>query len=479
MKQDERNESMKSPGVLGRTLDLMRKLRFYEVILLIVIVLVIGAWSVLEITQSSVFCGNTCHIMRPHYNDWKTSSHSQVACVQCHHPAGGGGQFVSRWSALGQVASYFTRTYGERTRAEVSDSGCLKEGCHSKRLLDGQVTFQGDILFDHRPHLQQLRRGKILRCSTCHSQVAMGDHITVVEDACFICHFKDRRISPETADCMLCHGTLEGQSDSMNARFDHTDYLDRGVQCERCHASIISGGGEVKEENCLNCHTLPVQVVLTEPAEILHRKHVTDHSVECDDCHEPIRHAIERDLNAATFDCSLCHENRHSGILLLYQGKGVDGVKPSPSPMFQAQVGCRGCHIVPRQLPDESLALTGQTMKAVSIACDSCHGSGYVQVLEGWKKNTDRAVRMAVSLLAEAERAVASSPPDGSSLIEARRLLQDGRHNLLFVKASVPVHNPDYALSVLDKAVKDLNSVITLTRQVKNGIQESQPNQDP
>ena len=90
---------MKAPGVIGRALDLIRKLRFYEVLLLIFIVLVIGSWSVFEITQSSVFCGNTCHIMRPHYNDWKTSSHSQVACVECHNPSGEGGQFVSRWSA--------------------------------------------------------------------------------------------------------------------------------------------------------------------------------------------------------------------------------------------------------------------------------------------------------------------------------------------------------------------------------------------
>lgn len=467
---------MKAPGVIGRALDLIRKLRFYEVLLLIFIVLVIGAWSVFEITQSSVFCGNTCHIMRPHYNDWKTSNHSQVACVECHNPSGESGQFVSRWSALAQVASYFTRTYGERTRAEVSDSGCLKEGCHSKRLLDGQVTFQGNILFDHRPHLQQLRRGKILRCSTCHSQVAMGNHITVVEDACFLCHFKDSGSSPETAACTLCHGTLEGQSGSMDGRFDHTGYLDRGVSCERCHSNIISGDGTVREEICLNCHSLPVKLVLSEPVEILHRKHVTDHSVECDDCHEPIRHSIERNLSAASFDCSSCHENRHSGILLLYQGKGVDGVTSAPSPMFLAQVACRGCHIVPQQLPDEILALTGKTMKAVSMACDSCHGTGYAEVLNTWKDDTGKAIREASSLLAEAEEALGALPPEDAALIEARRLLLEGRHNLLFVKASVPVHNPEYALAVLDKTVKDLKKVITLTRQVKNGVQENQPN---
>ena len=476
MNQDERKESRKSPHVLGRIFDLLRKLRFYEVLLLFFILLVIGMWSIFEITQSSVFCGNTCHIMRPHYSDWKTSSHKQVSCVECHNPAEGDGQSVSRWSALAQVASYFTRTYGEWTRAEVSDAGCLKEGCHSKRLLDGQVTFQGNILFDHRPHLQQLRRGKILRCSSCHSQVAMGDHITVVEDACFICHFKDGDSYPATMTCTLCHGSFEDPSRSMDVRFDHTDYLDRGVNCERCHSNIISGEGGVEEERCLNCHSLPLKVGLSEPVEILHRRHVTDHSVACDDCHEPIRHTIEGELTTADFDCSSCHDNRHSGILLLYQGKGVNNIASSPSPMFLAQVGCRGCHIVPEQLPDETLALTGQTMKAVSMACDSCHGDGYSEVLEIWKKDTEKAVRTTGNLLTEAEKALASSSMKNSTLIEARKLLEEGRHNLLFVRASVPIHNPDYALAILDKTIKDLKKIITLTRQVNNGVQESQPN---
>ncbi|TNF67054.1 MAG: hypothetical protein EP302_10695 [Bacteroidetes bacterium] len=476
MNQNERKESMKSPRGLGRFLDLMRKLRFYEILLLIFILLVIGVWSVFEITQSSVFCGNTCHIMRPHYNDWKTSSHNQVSCVECHNPTGDDDQFASRWSALAQVASYFTRTYGEWTRAEVSDTGCLKDGCHSKRLLDGQVTFQGNILFDHRPHLQQLRRGKILRCSTCHSQVAMGDHITVVEDACFICHFKQGAGYSTTARCTLCHGSLEDPSGAMDARFDHTDYLERGVNCERCHSSIISGDGKIEEDKCLSCHSLPVKLVLSEPVEILHRKHVTDHSVECDDCHEPIRHTIVRELTTAGFDCSSCHDNRHSGILLLYQGKGVNNITPTPSPMFLAQVGCRGCHIVPQQPPDETLELTGQTMKAVSTACDSCHGDGYNQVLGTWKKDTESAVRTTGALLAEAEKALASSPPENPTIIEAGRLLKEGRHNFLFVRASVPIHNTDYALAILDKTVKDLKKVITLTRQVNDGVQESQPN---
>jgi hypothetical protein len=226
----------------------------------------------------------------------------------------------------------------------------------------------------------------------------------------------------------------------------------------------------------LNCHSLPLKVGLSEPVEILHRRHVTDHSVACDDCHEPIRHTIERELTTADFDCSSCHDNRHSGILLLYQGKGVNNIASSPSPMFLAQVGCRGCHIVPEQLPDETLALTGQTMKAVSMACDSCHGDGYSEVLEIWKKDTEKAVRTTGNLLTEAEKALASSSMKNSTLIEARKLLEEGRHNLLFVRASVPIHNPDYALAILDKTIKDLKKIITLTRQVNNGVQESQPN---
>ena len=457
---------MKPSELLGKILALMRKLRFYEVILILCVVIVAGAWSLIEITESAIFCGNTCHVMRTYYEDWKESSHNKVSCVKCHNPEQEYGGIFSKFSGLAQVASYFTRTYGERTRAEVSDAGCLRDGCHSKRLLDGEVTYGEDILFDHRPHLQQLRRGKILRCTSCHSQVAMGNHIAVLADTCFICHFRDRGAGTETVRCALCHSTVgRAGSDLQGAPFDHTSYLDRGVTCSKCHQDVIRGNGEVDDTSCAVCHTRPMEADLSQSAEIMHRKHVTEHSVGCTQCHEPILHSTVAEIKQATLDCSSCHEDRHNGIIYMYQGRGAFGVRPMPSPMFRSRVGCRGCHIIPVVVPGGDTVFRGQTMKAITEACDACHGTGFSPLVGEWKTSINRALDAATRMLQESQGPIEESSGERGAVMEARRLLKDARHNLLFVRVSEPVHNPDYALAILRKTIEDLKRARTLVSQ--------------
>ncbi len=457
---------MKPLELFGKLLNLMRKLRFYEVVLLLCIAVVVGAWSLIEITESAIFCGNTCHIMRSYYQDWKDSSHNQVSCVECHNPEQEDTGIFPRFRALAQVASYFTRTYGEHTRAEVSDAGCLLDGCHSKRLLDGKVTFQGNILFDHRPHLQQLRRGKILRCTSCHSQVAMGNHITVVTDTCYICHLKDRESSEETARCSLCHNITDNLAPSSGAgSFDHTPYIDRGVSCDKCHQDVIRGEAEVDDARCVDCHTRPVELDASRPVELLHRTHVTDHSVACAQCHEPIRHSTLEQIEQKHLDCSSCHEDRHNGIVYMYQGTGAFGVTSKPSSKFLARVSCRGCHIVPMDIPPEKAALSGQTLKAIPEACDACHGPGFAPLVGKWKNALRDAHDETAALLQEIEGAVDRLPEESRIAIAARRLLKNARHNLMFVGASQPIHNPDYALAILNKATEDLNRAKALINQ--------------
>jgi nitrate/TMAO reductase-like tetraheme cytochrome c subunit len=45
--------------------------------------LVAGAYG-WQYTNSSSFCGTTCHTMPPEYNSYLTSPHARIACVECH-----------------------------------------------------------------------------------------------------------------------------------------------------------------------------------------------------------------------------------------------------------------------------------------------------------------------------------------------------------------------------------------------------------
>ena len=447
---------------LGKIVAAIRRLRFYEVLLLTFIAILLGAWSVKEITESALFCGSSCHIMRPYYEDWKTSAHDMVPCVDCHLEPSEEQQFVPQFKAVKQVASYLTRTYGEHSRAEVNDASCLKSECHSRRLLDGRVTFADNIRFDHTPHLQQLRRGKILRCTTCHSRVAMGAHVTVVEDACFICHFKDGGRESATSDCLLCHDAGENRDAKLSDSFDHDPLLERGVPCISCHQMVTRGEGQLKPESCRECHDQPVEDVLDEPVELLHRVHVTDHKVECSLCHDPIEHSIEEEAAAGPPLCGSCHEDKHKGILDMFSGTGARGVTPLPSPMRKAHVGCGGCHIVPDPAGGMGAAFSGMNMIAVRAACQSCHPDSYALKVDEWKTDIAAALKKAKQLLRETEQSLSVKVYGDAGI---RRTIDNVRHNILFVENSTAIHNRDYAVMILEKAARDLTALTENTRQ--------------
>ena len=105
---------------------------------------------------------------------------------------------------LVQLAKYLTGTESPRPAAEIPDASCLRSGCHDTRVLAGRVDFDG-IPFDHAPHLERLRRGKRLRCTSCHSQIVQGTHMTVTQSTCFLCHFKDEFFNEGLAACTRCH----------------------------------------------------------------------------------------------------------------------------------------------------------------------------------------------------------------------------------------------------------------------------------
>jgi len=187
------------------------------------VVLIYGA---MEVSSTPAFCGS-CHVMSPYYESWKTSNHAQIACVDCHIPPGVTAELEKKFEALSMVASYVTGTYGTNPWAEVDDEACLE--CHERRLLGGLEMF-GDILFDHRPHLTELRQGKRLRCTSCHSQIVQGSHITVTSSTCILCHFKNQTPNVGMARCTLCHQTPQRIVDREGVQFDHGDVVRFGME---------------------------------------------------------------------------------------------------------------------------------------------------------------------------------------------------------------------------------------------------------
>jgi len=82
-----------------------------------------------QVSSQPRFCGS-CHYMEPYYQSWKTSTHKDVTCVECHIPPGVRSEIRKKYEALAMVARYITGTYSTNPWAEVSDRSCLRPGCH-------------------------------------------------------------------------------------------------------------------------------------------------------------------------------------------------------------------------------------------------------------------------------------------------------------------------------------------------------------
>jgi hypothetical protein len=220
----------------------------------ILAVLVLLSLGMLQYSSSPSFC-NLCHVMTPYIQAWKASSHRQVPCVDCHIPPEPKAALWAKFQTINSVVHYVTRRYGTRPHAEIDDTACLRKGCHETRLLKGKVPFKRGIVFDHTAHLEEWRRGKRLRCTSCHSQIVVGNHMEVTESTCFICHFKGtkegRGLSP-LGGCPSCHQAPKEEVEVDGVRLSHKEFVEsRKVSYEKCHRHVIKNPRSLSDNRTL------------------------------------------------------------------------------------------------------------------------------------------------------------------------------------------------------------------------------------
>lgn len=415
--------------------------------------LFVAALSLTSYSESPSFC-RSCHIMEPYYQAWANSKHKEHAkCVDCHYPPGETKTIVwKKFQALSQVAKFVTRTYSSKPYAEVEDASCLRSGCHSTRLFKGRVFTEKGVRFDHKPHLEGERKGRQLRCTSCHSQVVVGKHIEVTYDTCYLCHLKDRKHGRELdpmGGCEGCHEVPGREIKVGNITYNHRDFLKNShATCQSCHQDVIQGEGRVYEDRCFTCHNQPEKLEKFKDIPLMHDNHVTKHNVACFHCHQEIKHGkTQAGTKRLAYDCAVCHEDMHDLQRDLYRGVGARGMESMPSPMYLANVDCVACHL------EKKTGVRGTTFEGSEKGCTECHGKEYTGVLGESHKATDGTVQ---ELMAKLEAIVKGIPNPDPQLKDE---LADLRHNLAFVQNGHPVHNIYYSALILRQAHEKLTAI--------------------
>jgi len=412
-------------------------------------------------TSQPWFC-NSCHFMKPYVAAWKTSKHSNIACPKCHYPKNPMALMKAKTNALASTVRYFVGTNDRRPRAEVEDEACLQSGCHQTRLLSGKVAFKQGIVFDHKDHLLDERRGIRLRCTSCHSQIVQGTHISVTESTCFTCHFKDMPESSPVGGCGNCHGAPSRTVTHAGFTLNHQEYIGRGVKCTNCHTHVTRGTGEVPPDRCYACHMERDRQKYDKGT--IHLTHVTEHKVECFECHEPIAHGLVDVMQGLNSTCGECHQKQRD----IFAGTGLLGIPNSPNPMFLARVSCEGCHRPAAEQHPNKVDLA-----KMITTCAGCHEKGYGAMLDDWLATAEAGSQSTNALLARVEDALkGASDPSADKRKGVEDTIAATRRTLALLSREVAIHNIAYAIDAFHAARKDLLAALEL---LNKAVEPPQP----
>ena len=409
-----------------------RNLRLFALLGLTAIV-VLSGWFFVDVTaRRSSFCSN-CHYMQPYVDQWRSSAHKNVACVQCHP--------TTRRAMFGQFIKNVTRTYNPRPRAYVPDEACASSGCHAGMPKSTAVKFL-TVTFPHQPHLGVDRRGIRLHCASCHGASNEAGHVSVDKRICYLCHFKGQPVEGTLTWCGSCHGAPTGMSQHAGFIFDMKAYAASGVQCSRCHVAVHEGLGEVSRDKCFSCHVSRVEAISNPKA--LHDNHVGDQQIRCMECHEPIRHGNIKILSVLDVSCESCHPNLHAGPKETYLGVGAREVPATPSRMFAAQIKCTGCHT--QVIVRGGVSFLSQGNKTANPkACAACHDARFIPMVERWKSQ-GKVLMTEARRLSNEGRILAARAPSNP---DVQKTSSDLDFNANFLEQGHPVHNIEYGIRIV------------------------------
>lgn len=218
-------------------------------------------------------CG-LCHATRSEFVSWKTSSHAENGCLDCHGEPGVGGKMM----LLLKSGRNFIGTFsgGASVQARVSNDVCLN--CHNNLLYD-TVTKNGI----HVSHREIIAAG--WRCPECHASV--GHRLSVATflsgtpsmDKCFTCH---KQGGADTG-CNTCHkdkvGGLPKNPKTVGllahtAGWSKRHGFDDQKTCRSCHQKSF----------CAGCHQIDLPHNSNWPDE--HGKAALSNQSACKTCHK-------------------------------------------------------------------------------------------------------------------------------------------------------------------------------------------------
>ena len=266
--------------------------------------------------------------------------------LRARHPRDGRGQ------VQGPLPAREVRRPARRARSPGRRSATTPacgRGCHSERLLEGEISSAGSGSTTATT-CSASRRGMQLRCTSCHSQIVQGEPPDGHAATCVLCHFKEGPRSEPIADV---HAVPRRRPRRRSTSATGVSFLHARVPAARRPVRVLPRRRDARARarsrgsGAAPATTSRSTSSATTTCAFLHRHHVTEHSVNCLECHTEIRHGLPPREQHYRGDCKDCHTDTHGSVANLVRGTGGRGVADEPGAMYLARVTCNGCHRAP------------------------------------------------------------------------------------------------------------------------------------
>ncbi|HVP11811.1 MAG TPA: NapC/NirT family cytochrome c [Phycisphaerae bacterium] len=388
---------------------------------------------------------------------------------------------------------------GEILAAAMSVGPSAKRESDMRKLL---TSLDMDALTDDALELMRLEHLRTrqrqltgLNCAACHGYDESGTHHLKPADlqTCFTCHFNNQAFNRDTGECLKCHEPPvrqilvhdqfvsltfkqpgeEAAATTQPVLMDHRDIVARKIDCVSCHFDVIQGEATVSVRDCTHCHDQEYywkdfETRTTDTVAEYHRAHVATQTARCLDCHRVIQHQLINPVYVGTSadylkpvlnDCQHCHPTHHLEQIELLMGIGGAGVaRPMPNAMFGSRINCRACHV------KSATDMKGDALiKATESTCIACHGADYERLFEQWQNEIGTYLKEAEEALKRVDDRIEALNKAGTAIPDrVADLVKDARQNVEFVKAGNGLHNKNYALELLDIAIRDLDEAVNI-----------------
>ena len=335
------------------------KLKLFILVSGTLLFLLVATVGGISMTMSPNFC-KLCHkAMNPEYVTWKYSSHSQIACVDCHMESGVVSIIKEKLVASKHLYTYLTDGYEEekpiKMKTELPSHLCTN--CHS--MKNRGFSLSGDLKDPHSKH------DKVgVGCIQCHSGAAHGNIAEREVSTGDLAAWTDKNgmnnmtaelVRPDMDTCVACH---------INPRKYGVDHEPASWKCEACHEAILTPDthkdqvgwsvnhgldAEKDLQGCIVCHAMGVQPTYAADG-------VKNNKIN------PGEQA--KDFAWKNEYCINCHskkpKNHEDKSYWLPNHRDVVGSKQMKN--------CLACHSIQKPKAGETLA-----SPAKEVACNNCH----------------------------------------------------------------------------------------------------------